>query len=209
MSFYKKSSGNITSTVFAGLVMIFIIAGNNATAQKRKLLGGSLDGLKEQTSYDLKFTYDSMMIGEVVPEKQYLAEKKRDWEVKEPGKGYVFVDQWFNVREARYEPTFIKNFEKYANVKLNDKNAKYALIVKTKRTEGGWNLGITSHPGEIDGEMWVVESADHSKVIAKIGFYDFRGKISTGGDFEMTNRINSAYELAGKGLGDFIKRKSK
>ncbi|NOS57184.1 MAG: hypothetical protein HOP37_13135 [Cyclobacteriaceae bacterium] len=77
------------------------------------------------------------------------------------------------------------------------------------RTEPGWYAGVIGHPAELDGECWVVESGNLSNVIAKIAFAGFVGKVSYGGDFEMTTRIQSAYEILGNGLGDFIKRKSR
>jgi hypothetical protein len=150
-----------------------------------------------------------MIVGLDKSEKEYLEEKRRIWETNERGKGDEFVKQWFDDREARYEPTFIRSFEKYTNIKLNDKDAKYTMIVKTIRTEGGWDVGVMSIPGEIDTEIWIVESANESNVIAKLGFYGFVGKISHGGEFNMTRRIQSAYESLGKWVIDYLKRKAK
>lgn len=204
----KESRCPIRPAASSFLVLIFLMLFNSADAQRR-LLSGSLAGLKGQPSYALIFTYDSMIIGVDKAEKQYLEEKRKIWEQNEPGKGDDFVHQWFDDREALYEPAFIRGFEKHSAIKLNDKDAKYTVIVKTIRTEGGWDVGVMGHPGEIDAEIWIVESADHSKVIAKLGFYGFSGTVSSGGDFEMTRRIQSAYEITGKWLADYIKRKAK
>jgi hypothetical protein len=189
------------------LLFIFLVLSASASAQK--LASGNLNGLKGVTSYTIKFIYDSMVIGDYMPEEKYLAQKKRDWEMKERGKGAAFIDQWFNDRQALYEPAFITNFEKYSDLELDDTNSEYTLIVKTQRTEGGWNIGIQSHPGEIEGEMWIVKSADPSQVIAKITFPKFRGDNASGGDFEMTWRISAAYAVAGRWLGNFIRKKTK
>lgn len=179
------------------------------SAQKMRILSGDLTGLKGIKSYNIKFSYDSLTIGISVPEQTYLADIKERWEQREPGKGVYFVKLWFSDRKELYEPNFVKNFERFSAIQLYDSTAKYTLLVKTKRTEGGWSVGILSNPGEIDGELWIVESADNTKVKARIGFYKFSGSEFYGGDFEMTNRINSAYALAGKGLGYFVKGKSK
>ena len=96
--------------------------------------------------------------------------RKKKWNEKEPGKGSAFVNQWFDDREILYEPAFRKNFEKYSELKLNDKSAPYTLILKTSRTEGGWDVGVMGHPGEIDGELWIVDSANQTKIIAKNTF---------------------------------------
>lgn len=77
-----------------------------------KVIAGNLQGLKGQTSYDMKFTYDSMLIGRGIPEKEYLDNLSTRWDQKEPAKGAVFVKKWFDDREKLYEPEFIMSFEK-------------------------------------------------------------------------------------------------
>jgi hypothetical protein len=191
------------------LLFLLFILSSPAVAQKMKLLSGSLKSLKGQKSYAIKFRYDSMLVGTDTPEKSYLTQKKTLWEMEEPGKGYNFVRMWFDDRLELYQPAFIQSFEKYSRIELGDENAGYTLIVKTTRTEGGWSAGIVNHPGEIDGELWIVESADKTNVIARIGFYKIIGKVFYGGDFEMTGRIQSAYSVAAKGLGTFIRRKTR
>ena len=193
------------------LYLILIILSFSATAQRMKLLSGSLKDLKGQTSYDVQFKYDGMLVGRGIPEKTYLDGLKTRWEEKEPGKGKgsSLVNKWFDDRKVRYEPAFIKNFEQYSKVKLNDKNAKYTLLLKTMITEGGWDIGIEGGGGIIAGELWIVESADSNKVVTKINFYDSRGIDKNGGDFEMTTRIKSAYAITGKWLGIFYRKKSK
>lgn len=192
------------------LLLLFFTC-QSLLAQSVKLLDGSLESLKGQQSYNIIFRYDSMLVGmaDPRPEKVFLLEVKKRWEEREPGRGSDFIQEWFEDRKLLYEPSFIQNFKQYAKVELPDTQAAYTLIVKTKHTEGGWFGGVLAHPGEIDGELWIVESADQSKVVARIAFYKFTGKIQYPGDFEMTTRIQSAYAIAGKGLGDFVKRKSK
>jgi hypothetical protein len=187
------------------LTILLILFSFPASAQK--LISGSLKGLKGQKSYGIRFTYDSMIVGEDMPEERYLANKKNDWDSREPGKGDEFVRQWFDHRQSYYEPAFIRKFEEFSELKLKDTDAKYTLIVKTKYIEGGWNIGIGDHPGEVGGEMWIVESANLSHVIARVKFYGLRGNISIGGDFGMTRRIESAYETAGRWLGNFMRKK--
>jgi hypothetical protein len=190
-------------------VVLLLCVFQYSSAQKIKLFEGSLEKLKGEKAYAIEFTYDNLLVGTGMPEKEYLEMKQADWESREAGKGDEFVAKWFNDRKALYEPAFVKSFEYYGYMKLNDSTARYTLIVKTKMMEGGWNVGVASHPGKIDGEMWVVESANKNNVIAKIYFLDFEGKSVTGGDFEMTSRIKSAYSVTGRWLGDFLRRKTK
>ena len=186
--------------------MIFVSF--SSSAQKMKIIAGDLHGLKEQTSYDVKFTYDSIVIGRGVPEKEYLDAISARWELIEPGKGPAFVKMWFDDRSLLYEPTFINNFEKSSKKKLNDKNAKYVLLLKTNFIEGGWDAGIEGSNAIMGGELWIVESDDNSKIKAKIRLRDSQGHNNQGGDFEMTNRINSAYAAAGKWLGIYLQKHS-
>jgi hypothetical protein len=197
---------HINSTFFLILLMV---ATGNASAQRRQLVFGTLNGLKAHKSYDVTFTYDSMLIGMEIPEKRYLEDKRKTWDEREPGKGAAFVDQWYDARNKRYEPAFIKSFEKFSLLKLNDANAKYTMILKTYHIEAGWNIGVATHAGEISGELWIVESADPSKIIAIVSLFECLGTDDYGGDFEMTRRIQSAYASAGKWLGEFVRRKVK
>src|SRR5688572_4998909 len=191
------------------LALVLICLSGAAYGQKVKLLSGTLAGLKSEASFRIIFRYDSMIVGNDTPEKAYLRKKKQQWEEAEPGRGSDFVEMWFTDRKELYEPEFIKNFEENAKVKLGDLDAKYTMIVKTTRTEGGWSGGVFNHPGEIDGEVLFVEASDKSKIIARIGFYKIIGKEFYGDDFEMTKRIQAAYAVAGKGVGDLFRRKAK
>jgi hypothetical protein len=195
-----------TAKVFFSALLIFTTP---AIAQKMRLVSGSLKDLKDVPSFYIKFTYDSMTVGMSVPEKEYLFNVKSRWRDREAGKEEEFEKMWFDSRAKVYEPAFIKKFEDHSLRKLNDKNATYTLVLKTKQTEPGFDFGVHGQEGIIAGELWVVESADNSKVKAKIVFYDARGTNNTGGDFNMDSRITSAYSNAGKWLGIFFYKKSK
>jgi hypothetical protein len=191
------------------LFSVLLVVSTSAVAQKMNLVSGSLKEFKDVASFDIKFTYDSMIIGRGVPEKEYLDKIKNRWEVREPGKGQAFEKMWFESRAKLYEPAFIRNFEDYSLKKLNDENAKYTLLLKTTRTEGGFDFGVHGKEAIIAGELLIVESADNNKVKAKIVFYDGRGSNNTGGDFNMDSRIKSAYNGTGKWLGIYFRKKAK
>lgn len=190
-------------------IIIFSLVAVAAYGQKRKIVSGSLEGIGVQDAYDLIFDYEGMRVGAEIEEAEYLKTKEADWEAKEEGQGAAFVRRWLEDRKTLYRPAFIVGFQKFYKAKLGDDKAKYTLIIKTMRTEPGWYAGVMGHPAELDGECWVVESENRNNVIARIAFAGFVGKVSYGGDFDMTTRIQSAYEILGNGLGDFIKRKSR
>ena len=193
------------------LLILFVLSSQLLWAQQAhypKMLSGSIKALKKQKSYNITFVYDSMVVGRNVDEPRFLADLEERWRVKDPAKGAQLVKKWYTDRKRLYEPAFIKSFSRYAIVDMPDDQAKYTLILKTKRTEGGWDVWVTGHSGLIDGELWVVETADPRNVIAVIGFNELMGKYDLGGDFEMGLRIESAYDFAGRVLGDYFRRKS-
>jgi hypothetical protein len=190
-------------------LIIFLFVALAAHGQKRKVISGSLNGVGLQRSYGIVFQYDGMLVGNDVDEAEYLKQKRSNWEMKEPGKGVAFVQKWFDDRTELYKPAFIRGFQKFYKTQIGDDKSKYTLIIRTKRTEPGWFAGVLGHPAELDGECWLVESDDQSNIVAKIAFSNFSGKVTYGGEFTMTTRIQSAYEILGIGLGDFIRRKSK
>lgn len=49
-----------------------------------------------------------------------------------------------------------------------DEKAQYTIIFHTTRTEVGYNVGVSAKPAYIDSEITVVETANPSKVVAKI-----------------------------------------
>jgi hypothetical protein len=192
------------------IFFLFSVLSTCAVAQKIKLVSGDLKALKSESSFAMKFQYDNMVIGgDRIPEKEYLRTKRNDWEAKEEGKGSDFVKMWFEDRKAYYEPAFIKGFEEYSKITLGSDSAKYTFILRTTRTEGGWSIGVMAHPGELDGQLLIVESANPSNIIARIVFTGLIGKYTSTDDFDMTKRIESAYLMAGDGLGDFFRRKAR
>jgi hypothetical protein len=178
-------------------------------AQKIKLLEGDLKPLKGQSSIRTEFVYDDMIIGKDQSEKNYVAEKKAKLDEKEPGKGTAWEKAWIADRHERFEPEFRNLFAKYASVTTVDEKAPYTMIFKTRRTEPGWNAGVMRMPAFIDGEAWIVESANRANVIAKISLLKAPGTQAWGGDFETGARLQEAYAKAGKELGVFIKSKAK
>jgi hypothetical protein len=192
------------------IILLFsIIAFSPAVAQKLKLMEGDLSALKGQTEVKTEFTYDDMIVGKDMAEKDYINEKKGKFEEKEKGRGEKWEKAWYDDRKERFEPQFRELFAKHSMMSTVGENAPYTMIFKTTRTEPGWNIGITKMPAFIDGEAWIVDSKDKSKVIAKISVRNSPGRSAWGMDFETGARLQEAYAKAGKELGAFIKKNTK
>ncbi len=108
-------------------------------AQKIKLAEGSLGPLKGQTSIKTEFKYD-MSVGKFDKEDDYIAQKKKELNEKEPGRGDTWEKNWKSERQDRFEPQFRELFSKHSAMSTTGDNAKYTLIFKTVHTEPGFNV---------------------------------------------------------------------
>lgn len=191
------------------LIIVLAIASGVSYAQKMKVIEGDLSALKGQTSFNSKFTYDNMIIGKDMTEKAYIDDKKTKLDEKEPGRGAKWEQAWIDDRTNRFAPQFRELFSKHSGVSCVDEKAPYTLIVKTTRTEPGWNVGVMKRPSFIDAEVWIVESANPKKTIAKVSVMNAAGRAAWGNDFETGARLQESYAKAGKGFGGLIKKQIK
>jgi len=191
--------------------LIVVVLGLSLTSygQKIKLLEGDLGVLKGQKGVRAEFTYDHMAVGKFADEAEYIEKKKAEYDKKEPGRGDKFEAAWVADRQDRFEPQFRELFSKYSDMTTVDDSSPYTLIFKTVKTEPGWNIGISSSPAYIDAEVWIVDSKNPDKVVAKISVTKSPGRTVMGYDFDTGARLQEAYAKAGKEVGAFIKGKAK
>ncbi|WP_214071210.1 hypothetical protein [Mucilaginibacter sp. dw_454] len=186
-------------------MLAFLSFATVANAQKIKLVDGDPSPLKNESSVAFKFTYDNMAIGKFENGQDYIDKKKAEYNAKQDGKGDRWAEAWVNDRSARYEPKFIDLFLKYS-LMSEKKDAKYTIIFHTSFTEAGYNVYISRHNAEINGEATIVETADPSKVIATISIEKAPGRTFGGDDYDAGTRITESYADAGKYLAKFIKK---
>lgn len=176
------------------------------SAQKLKLTEGKLDVLKGQTEVNTEFTYDNIKVGKYDKEEDYVKDKTADYNKKEAGRGDSWARAWKDDREARYEPKFMELFNDKGDIKaVHKKDAKYTLIFKTFFIEPGFNVGVWRKNASMNGEVWIVETANPSKALAKISVDKAQGRVFGGFDFDTGVRIAEAYADAGKALAKFMK----
>jgi len=186
------------------LLAVSISLGTNA--QRIKLVEGDLSVLKTEQKINTEFAYENMRVGKFDKEEAYVVDKKESLNKKEAGRGDTWAKAWVSDRNARFEPKFNELFEKSSNLAIS-KNAKYTLIFKTIFTEPGFNIAITRKNAEINADVWIVETANKDKVIAKATVQKAVGRTFGGYDFDTGERLSEAYADAGKALGKFIKDK--
>jgi hypothetical protein len=190
------------------LVIFLLILSVPGFCQQVKLVEGDLSALKDQSSIGQDFTYENMMIGNgEITESEYIKKKKDEFNTKEAGRGDRWEKEWVADRKQRFEPKFIELFEKYSRLKT-DNRAKYTLIFNTTRTEPGWvGVGIIRKNARIDGEAFIVETANRKNVIAKLTVTNAPGWGGMGYDYDTGLRIQEAYAKSGKELGARIRKK--
>src|SRR5687767_6245467 len=146
-------------TMKRALVPMLLCLTLTGFAQKIKLLQGDLGVLKGQTAVKTEFQYE-MSVGKFDKEEDYIAQKKKELNDKEPGRGDTWADSWKSDRQERFEPQFRELFSKHSDISTVGDNAQYTLIFKTIKTEPGFNVGVASRPATIDAEATIVETSD-------------------------------------------------
>jgi hypothetical protein len=196
----------LLSSSIALAALSFIALSSNA--QKVKLTEGDLKIVKGETKINIDFTYDNMSVGKFKNEQDYIADRKTEYNKKEPGRGDTWAIHWVDDRSSRFEPKFIELFTEHSELQVRSKkDAKYTLIVHTISTEPGFNVGVWRKNAEIDVEVLLVETADKSKVLAKFKVDNVPGRDVFGYDFDTGERLSEAYAKAGKSIGKFVKDK--
>ncbi len=192
-------------------ILLLLVAGAISTlsyAQNFKLIDGSLSALKNEKKINMEFTYENMGVGKFAKEADYVKQKTSDYNAKEPGRGDRWAESWAADRKNRYQPNFIQLYDKYAETQVvgDFKDAKYTMIMNTTYTEPGYNVYVSRKNASINADFTIVETADHSKVVAKITMMKAPGRTMGGDDYDTGARIEEAYAVSGKRLALFIKK---
>ena len=192
--------------LMAVLALVAIFALQPAFAQKFKIKEGSLDAIKGISKMNLRFDYSQMSVGKFKTEAEYVEKKKEDYNKKESGKGNKWEKDWIADRTERYAPQFTELFNKSSdNIKVDEyPNEKYTLVVKTTKTEPGYNIAIARKNAEISGEILIVETANPGTVILRMTFEKALGRSFGGYDYDTGFRIQEAYADLGKALGRYM-----
>ncbi|MFT3750852.1 MAG: hypothetical protein QM768_21240 [Agriterribacter sp.] len=173
-------------------------------AQRIKVIEGNIPAdFKDQKSVNTEFTYENMGVGKYDKEEDYIKAKTEEYNQKEPGRGDNWAKSWIADRKNRFEPKFDELFTKYSELTLN-KNSKYTIIFHTTFLEPGFNIGITRKNATVNGEALIVETANKSKVLAKISVDKAPGKSFWGNDYDTGERLSECYATAGRAVGKFV-----
>ena len=191
-------------------VSMFLFSSLKVNAQSIKLEKGDFTQLKGQTTLNVEYVYDNLIVGKK-SEDDYIKEKVAEYNKDEPGKGDRWQINWKKDRTNRYEPKFEELMNKYLNennIKVGaDATAKYTVIIKTLVIEPGFNVGVMRRPASINVEISFVETSNKSVDIAKVTMIRVPGSDVFGYDFDVAQRISESYAKCGKELAKLIIKK--
>lgn len=191
---------------YSAIVMVAAasICSVQAMAIKFKVLEGNMDAVKNEAQVNIVYDYSKMGVGKFDDEGEYVKKKRADYNEKESGRGDSWAKAWKADRTKRYEPAFEELFNKHSEkTKVgNYPSAKYTMIFKTTFTEPGFNVHVMRKNASIDGEFWIVETANQNNVIAKVQMRDCPGRTFGGYDYDTGLRIEECYAMAGKSLAN-------
>jgi hypothetical protein len=192
------------------LFLSLVVISFGTRAQKVTLSEGSLKFLKGQSTIQVSFTYDSMLV-ETTPEEMFVRTKKAELDQKQAGVGARWEKAWTEDRKWKLEPAFKNMFARTLKVSTIGKS-QYSIIFQTNRTVPGWNFGVALVQQEsiIDGVATIIDTNDPTKILARLDVMgmDGRGTIAQHA-WETGDQIAKAYETAGRELALFIKANMK
>jgi hypothetical protein len=192
--------------------------GNNGYT---KYISGDVKMLLGQTSLNVRFSYDNMLVGELT-EDAYIKQKTNEQNRMKSGSGDTWAAKWTDDRVARFEPEFLNSlnlaFKKIgivANSIKGEATTTYILLVKTTKIEPGVLFSGPTGPrgpgfrddrqeSYINIQVDIVEAANPSNVIGSISSTRVVGKAAAFANYDSGLRIANAYSEAGKNIGSFI-----
>lgn len=194
--------------LFSIATTVILLASSSIKAQKFTEGDKDLAFLKGETTLNIEYKYDGMMVGKIA-EEDYKKDKIADFNKKQPGKGERWAEKWVNSREMVYEPMFEELLNKMlfkakvgVTAAKKQASAKYTLVVKTTMMEPGFNAVVMKVDPSCNYEFEFVENAS-KKVLAKAELKRVMGIVMNDNDwaFDPSNRIKECYAKAGKVWG--------
>lgn len=192
------------------LLVLLIAASATLTAQEINKTGGKPEVLKEIDSMNIEFDYSRLTVGEMGREANYVKRKRDDYNKKEPGRGDAWVIAWNNDRPRAYEPKFMELFNENSERQIvRDSTSRYTMIFKVTFIEPGFNVGIKRKKASVNGDIWIVETANRKKALLKYHIEDATSKTFAATTFDSSVRISEGFGNAAKGLAKYMAKNEK
>jgi hypothetical protein len=197
------------------LTILLVLIGTTVLfAQKAKINEGNFKNLKGITEFNVVFDYTDVQIPKYKSEEEFLKDKMKKRDDKEPGTGKEFKEDWFDDREEQYEPKFIESFNKRfddGKVKVDSDldSAEYTIKVHTTGLYAGYNVGISRKNAWINAVITVFKNDNPDKAVLKVTYTKAEGGGAMGYDYDSGYRISECYAKLAKPFAKTIIKKAK
>lgn len=195
-------------------VVLVLLCTTFMFAQKAKIIEGNFKSLKGITEFNLEFDYTDVQIPKYKSEEEFLEDKMKKRDEKEPGTGEEFKKSWFDDRDERYAPKFIESFNKRfdngeVKVDRDIDTAEYTMKIHTTGLYAGYNVGISRKNAWIDAEITVYKNDNPDKAILIVKYTKAEGSGAMGYDYDSGYRISECYAKLAKTYAKTILKKAK
>jgi len=192
-------------------ILLALAISCSSFCQKFETDKGTLDSLTGITQYKVVFEYpEDLEVHKYGSESAFLKAQVDKRENKKVGSGEQFKKLWFENRENRYEPTFIKEFnnfmleDRHVTVSKNYKQAEHTMLVKVHFIHPGSNIVLWHQKAEMEVTFEFYRSDDLNTVLYSTEPVEIHG-IADGDEFE---KVTTAYGQLGRWTAKFFCRKT-
>lgn len=169
------------------------------------LISGSLDYLKGQTKFMIKYDYVGMAVGKYIKESDYIDETVNEKNEDKPGTGDEWREEWFSNRTEKFHPAF----ESALNKKLKKRgvtvgclfeDAQFTILIKLVKIEPGYiDFGNEESPS-ISVKIIFFETSNPGSELAQIAIPICRGPYGS----RLEDKLKLAYTRTGNCLGEYL-----
>lgn len=180
-----------------GFIALMLMVGFFASAQRYKIISGSLGNLKGISEYKVTFDYSNLKVADFETEEAYLDEKMEKRQDRE-NKAQLFKKSWYDDRTDKYEPKFIEYFNnRFENGQLKigkESSSKYEMNIKTTWIYPGYVI----EPAKLTAIITITEIGTAKPALLSITFEKVIGIEDNAYNGDQGYRIAGAYEKLAK-----------
>jgi hypothetical protein len=193
---------------------LLLLAVGSSQAMSTKIVSGDLKALKGEKLMRVEYVYPSDLRVGKMTEKDYVAEKTREYNEKSPGRGDQWAKAWISERESRFHPKFEELVNKMFQDKKQDlrisstaENTKYTMVVTLTWLEPGWHAVVMARPAFLDATIGIVETANRDRTVAEIAVKKSPGRGVWDVGYASEQRLGESFAKCGKEVGNLIAKK--
>jgi len=186
-------------------LVCLIISSQINQAQNIKIISGDFGFVKTTKTFKVIYNFANMRVGKL-GEDDYLNERFKALDRREPGLGGRFKESWFRDREFKYPQKFEEQFneigQKFGLI-VSRSSGEVQMEVQTTFTQPGQNSDNLKSPASIDLN---ISFSQNGKELAKLSASSIHGQSIGTSDSDTGTRIADAYGKAGKALAQFLSK---